>query len=105
MSKGYNFCRTLHVDKNFDFSAHPFLEGITFMDEGQSQLFVPSSTGAASSINPSRYIIQSAGLVFLMNEFEKCGYSLVNQTVISDKEVGIRVMMHTAANATMHATM
>jgi len=76
------------------------------MDEGQSQLFVPSSTGAASSINrPSRYIIQSAGLVFLMNEFEKCGYSLINRTVISDKEVGIRVMMHTAANATMHATM
>jgi hypothetical protein len=38
------------------------------------------------------FIIRSPGIVFLMNEFEKCGYRPVAQT--SDKSGFIRVTMH-----------
>lgn len=42
---------------------------------------------------PSRYIIQSPGIVFLMNQFENCGFTMVNQ-IVNDKSVGLRVILH-----------
>ena len=66
---------------------HPFLSGITFLDGGVTP-FRP--TGAEK--RPKFYVIKSPSLVYVLNQFEKCGYRYLGET--SDKRGTIRVTLH-----------